>query len=66
MTDEAFDEVGETDKNFKFIFKVENFSKIMSKEYTVSLSQKGLAKFVSTDDVLTYFIALEPNSVFEG
>jgi len=66
MTDEAFDEVGETDKNFKFIFKVENFSKIMSKEYNVSLSQKGLAKFVSTDDVLTYFIALEPNSVFEG
>ena len=41
--------VGETDKEFKFIFKVENFSKLMAKDYMVKLSQKGLSNFESSD-----------------
>ena len=66
MSDEFSHEVGETPFNFKFIFKVENFSKLMSKEYNVALSSKGLSRFNSSDDILTYFIALEPTSTYEN
>jgi hypothetical protein len=59
--------VGETDKTFKFIFKFENITKLMSKNYNVSLSKKGLSKFVSSDDVIEYFVAIElANSIYEG
>lgn len=64
--DEFSSVVGETTANFNFIFKVENFSKLMSKDYTVTLSSKGLSRFDSTDDVLQYYIALEPNSEYNG
>jgi len=58
--------VGETDKNFKFVFKFENITKLMAKNYNVSLSKKGLSKFVSSDNVIEYFVAIElANSVFE-
>jgi len=66
MSDEFSHEVGETPFNFKFIFKVENFSKLMSKEYNVALSSKGLSRFNSSDDILTHFIALEPTSTYEN
>jgi len=58
--------VGETDKTFSMIFKVENFSKLMSKNYIVSISARGLSKFESDDGKLTYHVAIEPNSNFEG
>ena len=58
--------VGETDKEFKFIFKVENFSKLMAKDYMVKLSQKGLSNFESSDKSISYFVALEPNSEFKN
>ena len=66
MSDEFSHEVGETTFNFKFVFKVENFSKLMSKEYNVFLSSKGLSRFDSSDNTLTYYIALEPTSTFEN
>jgi len=66
MSDEFSHEVGETPFAFKFIFKVENFSKLMSKEYNVILSSKGLSRFDSSDDTLLYYMALEPTSTFEG
>jgi hypothetical protein len=65
-SDEMTFDVGKTDKDFTFYFKVENFSKLMSKDYTVNLSSKGLSRFDSTDDVLQYYIALEPNSEYNG
>ena len=58
--------VGETDKNFKFVFKFENITKLMAKNYSVSLSKKGLSKFVSSDNVMEYFVAIElANSIYE-
>ena len=56
-------EVGETDKNFKFIFKAENI-KILPGDYDVAISTGGISSF-STEN-LTYFIAVEQNSKFEG
>ena len=58
--------VGETDKNFKFVFKFENITKLMAKNYNVSLSSKGLSKFNSSDNVIEYFVAIElANSIYE-
>ena len=55
--------VGETDQEFNFNFKVENI-KILPGTYEVVISQKLLARFVNTSFNLTYFIALEPDSTF--
>ena len=55
--------VGETDKNFVFNFKVENI-KIIPGAYNVIISSKLLAEFTNVNHNLKYFIALEPDSVF--
>ena len=55
--------VGETDKDFVFNFKVENI-KIIPDAYDVVISSKLLSKFTNTNMSLVYYIALEPDSVF--
>jgi hypothetical protein len=56
--------VGEAENNFCFNFKFENI-KIVPSTYEVTISKKGIAKFFSNDYNLTYYIALEPDSIFE-
>lgn len=53
--------VGETDLNFRAVFKTENL-KLLPDEYTVQVSQKGLAKF--TSQKAQYFVAIEATSKF--
>ena len=55
--------VGETDKDFSFNFKVENI-RIIPGAYDVVVSSKLLSKFSNSKLNLTYFIALEPDSTF--
>lgn len=57
--------VGETDKEFTFNFKVENI-KILPGNYDVVISSKCLSQFTNVleSHPLTYFIALEPDSVY--
>ena len=55
--------VGETDKEFSFNFKIENI-KLIPGAYSVAISCKNLARFYNTNYKLTYFIALEPDSVY--
>lgn len=55
--------VGDSDAHFDMIIKVENM-KLMQKDYTVSLSSKGMAHFKS--DTIQYWIAIEKHSKFEG
>ena len=55
--------VGETDKDFVFNFKVENI-KIIPGAYDVVISSKLLSKFTNINMSLVYYIALEPDSVF--
>ena len=57
-------DVGETDVDFCFNFKVENTNKILHGNYDVSISQKLLAQFTGTKNNVEYFIALEPDSSF--
>jgi len=56
-------DVGETDKQFEFNFKVENI-KIIPGTYDVVVSQKLLSKFTNSRHNLNYYIALEPDSTF--
>jgi hypothetical protein len=57
--------VGETDNEFCFNFKVENI-KILPGTYEVVVSQKLLSRFTSKDYNLKYYIAMEPDSTFNG
>lgn len=57
-------EVGTTDKVFNLIFDVGNIIKLISADYTVSLSSRGLSRFVSKD--VLYYVANEANSTFSG
>ena len=56
-------DVGETDKEFSFNFKVENI-KIIPGSYNVVVSSKLLSEFKNTTYNLKYYIALEPDSTF--
>jgi hypothetical protein len=56
--------VGETDKDFTFNFKVENL-KIIPGSYDVVVSEKLLSKFTNERYNLSYWIALEPDSMFK-
>ena len=56
--------VGETDSNFEFNFKMENI-KIIPGAYDVVISSKLLAKFTNSSYNLIYYIALEPDSTFQ-
>jgi len=55
--------VGETDKQFEFNFKMENI-KIIPGAYDVVISSKLLSEFTNTQYNLKYFIALEPDSTY--
>ena len=57
-------DVGETDKEFSFNFKVENI-KIIPGAYDVVVSSKLLSCFTNSEYNLTYYIALEPDSTLE-
>jgi len=58
--------VGETDKTFRMVFKTENLTKVMEGSYDIELSSKRISKFKRKTDTLTYWIALEQNSTYEG
>lgn len=53
--------IGETDKNFRAIFKSENI-KVLPGDYQVSISAAGISLFKS--EVAEYFIAVESTSTF--
>ena len=51
--------------NYTFYFKVENL-KIISGDYDVAVSSKSIAHFTNTKLPIQYWIALEPDSVFDA
>ena len=53
--------LGETQANFRMIFKAESI-KIMQGDYDVSISSKGIGHFKGAD--VEYYIATEANSTF--
>lgn len=57
--------VGETDNEFTLNYKVENI-RIIPGTYEVVISSKGLSEFTNTSMNLKYYIALEPDSVYNN
>lgn len=58
-------DVGETDKTFKFIYKVENLKLVLA-DYLVSISEKGITHFANDDDTLEYWVANEVGSSYSN
>lgn len=59
-------QVGETNDEFTFIFKVENL-KLLNLSYLIQVSERGIAKFTSTNTYgpkIEYWVATEANSTF--
>ena len=63
-SDEFKTELGETDKTFNMVFKIENL-KLFSGDYNVEVTSKRISKFSHTSTNLQYFIATEADSKFE-
>jgi len=58
-------DLGETDADFEFYFKVENL-KLLAGDYTVEITEKIVSKFSHETIDLSYWIALEPDSKYNG
>lgn len=52
-----------TDKSFTVYFKIENFKHIPD-DYTVSVSSKNISKFVGSVVGVTYYVAVEADSIW--
>ena len=57
--------VGDTDVEFCFNFKVENL-KLIPGDYQVTISKQNASLFRDVNRDLEYLIALEPDSKYEG
>ena len=57
--------LGNTDKNFKVNLKVENL-KMLTGDYTVSISSKKISRFKAVNSDLVYYVAIEADSSFEA
>ena len=64
-SDEFRKDVGETDKDFQMVFKIENM-KLLSGGYQVGISSKGIAHFAHEHSKLQYWIATEQNSNYNS
>ena len=51
--------------DFSFYFKAENF-KMIPGDYDVSITKKVISRFKKTNDDLTYWVALESDSYYNG
>ena len=58
-------DVPESDVDYKFWFKVENL-KLMQGSYDVQVSSKNISHFKNSAGNVEYFIALEPESVYNA
>jgi len=55
-------EVGETDKSFSMYFEVSDVIKLISSDYNVKISSKGLSQWKSAN--VLYYVAMKANSSF--
>jgi hypothetical protein len=55
-------DLGETDKTFRIIFKVENIIKLMNVDYEVDISSKGIAHFKNPE--IEYWVLVSSTSTY--
>jgi hypothetical protein len=63
-TDTFSIDVGTTEKTFNMYFKLENIIKLISADYNVKISSKGLSQFTANN--VMYYVAVEANSNYNG
>jgi len=56
----------DSDANFAFNFKAERLQKLMSDDYSVSISSKFVSRFVGKNRDTDYLISLEQSSTYEA
>lgn len=56
--------IGETDKTFNIFIKIENL-KMITNDYTLTVSPKKISRFANAAGDLTYYVAVESDSTFE-
>jgi len=54
-----------SDCNFNFYFKAENF-KMLAGDYNVSITDRVISQFKKANDDVTYWVALESDSYYNG
>ena len=54
-------DIGETEDNFRYVFKTENLNKIMSESYDVEISAKGISHFKNESGTSEYWVSTEKN-----
>ena len=59
------EEVGTTNEEFKMVFKIENM-KLLSGDYRVEISSKGIGHFMHKTSKIEYWIATEQNSNYNN
>ena len=57
--------VGKAEKNYSMVFRTENIVNILKRDYEVSISSKGISKFISKTGDITYYIAIETTSKYD-
>lgn len=60
----TLESVGTTDKEFNAVIRVENLKLASGLDYTVDISSKKIMRWVSTDESVTVYNALETTSTF--
>ena len=58
-------ELGDTPYNFCFNLKIENLAKLKRGDYELTISRRNLARADALNEELTYFLALEPDSILD-
>jgi len=56
--------LGTIDKTFRAIFKLDNIIKLMSDNYEVKISSKGISHWGQSNNEVEYWIAVETSSTF--
>jgi len=55
--------VGTSDTNYRMIFRRDNL-KLLPRDYTVTIAAKGISKFASATNDVTYYVATETASTY--
>lgn len=57
--------VGKSDAEYRMIFRLDNL-KLLPRDYDVQIAAKGISKFVSKKNDVTYYIAIETGSKYNS
>ena len=63
-SDEVNIHLGKSNKNYTAVFKRHTLGKLLERNYKCKISNENISQFKSFNNESTYWVALEPDSVF--